>query len=57
MVILGTPKNLDKYIMLSFKMGNHMHELGFPPKYKDLNGLWFVKNEEFLKVFNREKIL
>ncbi len=56
MILLGTPKEPNNYIMISFKMGNRMHELGFPPKYKDSNGLWFTKTKEFLDAFTQESI-
>ena len=55
MVIRGTPREIDKYVLVDSKTSINLHENGFFPKYIDENGVYFVKSQEILEFIERGK--
>ena len=53
MIIRGTPKELNKYIIVDGDMVTKLHENGYFPKYIDENGVYFDRNEEVLKFIEK----
>lgn len=53
MVIRGTPKDLDSYILTNDIIGDKLQINGFSPKYIDSNGLYFKKSKELLNFMER----
>lgn len=45
MIILGTPKNKNKYINKSIKEGIILHSNGIIPIYIDKEFMWFKKED------------
>lgn len=50
MIRLGTPSQIDKYIILDDDEAFMAHQSGFPPEWKSEDGaLWFKKTNKFVK--------
>ena len=50
MIRLGTPSQIDKYIILDDNEAFLAHQSGFPPEWKSEDGtLWFKKTNKFVK--------
>ena len=50
MIRLGTPSQIDKYIILDDNEAFMAHQSGFPPEWKSEDGtLWFKKTNKLVK--------
>ena len=55
MIIRGTPKNKDNYILVDSETTLVLHKNGFIPMYIDENGVYYKKNKEILEFMERRK--
>ncbi len=55
MIIRGTPRELDKYILVNGEMSIELHKNGFLPKYIDENGVYYLRSGEVLKFMEKNK--
>ena len=55
MVIRGTPKEINKYVIVVGEMATKLHKHGYFPKYIDEQGVYFDRNEEVLKFIEKNK--
>lgn len=54
MIIRGTPKDLNKYVVISSEfMIQKLHENNFSPIYIDGNYVYFEKNEQILSFIEK----
>lgn len=55
MIIRGTPKNKDNYILVDSETTLVLHKNGFIPMYIDESGIYYKKNKEILDFVERRK--
>ena len=55
MIIRGTPKNKDNYILVDSETTLVLHSNGFIPMYIDENGVYYKKNKEILEFMDEGK--
>lgn len=55
MIIRGTPKNKDNYILVDSETTLVLHKNGFIPMYIDESGIYYKKNKEILDFMERRK--
>ena len=53
MIIRGTPKNKDNYILVDSETTLVLHKNGFIPMYIDESGIYYKKNKEILDFMER----
>ena len=53
MIIRGTPKNKDNYILVDSETTLVLHKNGFIPMYIDENGVYYKNNKEILDFMER----
>ena len=53
MIIRGTPKELNKYIVVDSDTSEMLHKNGFIPKYIDGNDIYYLKDKEILEFMER----
>ena len=53
MIIRGTPKNKDNYILVDSETTLVLHKNGFVPMYIDESGIYYKKNKEILDFMER----
>ena len=55
MIIRGTPKNKDNYILVDSETTLVLHKNGFIPMYIDESGIYYKKNKEILEFMEQHK--
>ena len=55
MIIRGTPKNKDNYILVDSETTLVLHSNGFIPMCIDENGAYYKKNKEILEFMEQHK--
>lgn len=53
MIIRGTPKNKNNFILVDSETTLVLHSNGFMPMYIDENGIYYKKNKEILDFMER----
>lgn len=53
MLILGKPHNVLKYIVVNSDDSYILHQLGFPPAYKDGENFYFKKTPELEEILKK----
>ena len=53
MIIRGTPKNKNNFILVGSETTLVLHKNGFVPMYIDENGVYYKKNKEILDFMER----
>ena len=53
MIIRGTPKNKNNFILVDSETTLVLHKNGFIPMYIDENGVYYKKNKEILEFMER----
>ncbi len=54
MIIRETPKNKEKYIVVTSFVSNVLNMRGFIPKYIDENFIYYTKDDEIIKFMKKE---
>ena len=49
MIIRGTPKELNKYIVVNGDVSEILHKNGFMPQYIDGDDIYYLKDKEILE--------
>lgn len=49
-MILGRPKNIDKYILVDSNISKQLHLLGYEPLYRYDDEIYYIKSEELARV-------
>ena len=57
MLIIQTPKNKEKYIIVDSKVSQILQENGFCPKYMDNEAIYYVKSDEIVEFMSKEGLL
>jgi hypothetical protein len=53
MIIRGTPKDKNNFILVDSEMTKVLHSNGFIPMYIDKNGVYYKKDKEILEFMER----
>ena len=57
MLIIQTPKNNEKYIIVDSQVTQILQENGFYPKYMDNEAIYYVKSDKIIKFIKTNNIL
>ena len=53
MVIFGKPKRTTDFVCVGTELAKQLHLLGFQPIYRYFGEIYFVKNDEVVKVVEK----
>ena len=53
MSIRGTPKDINKYVLVDSELSIKLHSNSFIPSYIDENGIYFIKSKELIEFMER----
>lgn len=54
MIIRGTPKNIEDFILVDSEMSLKLEKNGFIPKFIDEKGIYYVKSKEIENFIRKE---
>jgi hypothetical protein len=57
MVRIGTPKDIEKYIVFNYDISSKIQEDSIFPIWRDDEFMYFEKTEEFFDYIRKEKLI